>query len=129
MDDALSMGGLQRVDQLRGKPQRGVHRQAAAHFEVVAQRTALQVVHDHEVVVVLDANVDDAHDVRVLQAPGRTRLALEARHDILIVDQVPVKHLDDYKALHARLKGPVDFGHSALCHALDQFIFAQFLSV
>ena len=78
------------ADQLRAQAQRSFGRHATARLEIVAQRAALQEIHHHEVVVVLDTDVDDTHDVRMLQAPSRTRLALEARHDILVVDQVPV---------------------------------------
>ena len=65
----------------------------------------------------VQAGVEDLHDVGVDQARGRLRLALEARHERGVVGEVLGEQLDRHLALQAQVEREVDGGHPAEARA------------
>ena len=84
------------------------------------------------------AGVEHLHDVRVNQACGGLRLALETRDERRILGEVLGEQLDGHLALQAQIEGEVDGGHPAETESALQAVapgdlyrrsFAAFLSL
>jgi hypothetical protein len=94
MHDALLVGVVQRVEYVCSQPDRGwrVHRRAERVGEGGA---GVDVLRDEVDVAVLLAIVIDWEDIGVRQSGKRSRLQLEARHEMRIRDTVKDFHRDE----------------------------------
>jgi hypothetical protein len=70
------------------------------------------VLHGQEHHAVVIALVVDAHDVRVVELGGRSRLADEPLREVVVVAQAGMHHLDRDSAVEADVGGLVDTGHA-----------------
>ncbi len=89
---------------------------ALAGADDAGQVPPVDELHRQVEVVVLPAQVEDLHDVGVLQRDGDPRLVQEHRHERRVRGQLGQDPLDDADALEAadaREAGPVDLGHPA----------------
>jgi hypothetical protein len=76
---------------------------------------AVDVLHDDEVRVVADADVEDLDAVRMRQVRRQARLVEEHRDELLLLGQVRQDALDRdllFEALEPRAFGPEHFGHA-----------------
>ena len=76
MDDAGGVRGVERIGDLHGEVEQRVDRQRRA-VDAVAQRLAVEQLHDEERQIAVPADVVERADVRVVQRRGRPGLALE----------------------------------------------------
>ena len=81
----------------------------------------------HHVVMqaVLLADVEDGHDVGVVQPGRRLRLAAEPRPQLLVGEQVRRQHLDGDAAAQGFVLGLVDHAHPAAADLADEAILAE----
>ena len=86
---------------------------------------AVDVLHDDEVGVVADADVEDLHAVRVREVRGEARLVEEHRDELLLLGEVRQDALDRdllLEALEARALGAEHLGHAARRELLDDAV-------
>ena len=78
-------------------------------------RLAVDVLHDDEVAarLVVEAEVEDLHDVRVHEPRGGERLAPEARDEARVLGEVLGEQLDRDVALQPRVERELDGRHAA----------------
>ena len=108
------VGGVQaseRVDRDR-HDELGGPRGLVAPQEAI-ERHALHVVHDHEVAAAVVAEVDRAHDVRVVEARGDARLVHQHVDELGVLAEVGVHHLQRVEPGEARLAGDAGEVHRA----------------
>ncbi len=89
-------------------------------------RLAADVLHDDEVAAgrVVEAEVEDLHDVRVHEPRGGERLAAEARDELRVVGEVLGEQLDRDLALEPAVEGELDGRHAAEAEALAELVAA-----
>ena len=85
----------------------------ASLADELLERAALEVLHRDVVGAVPLAAVEDADDVRVLQAGGAGRLAPEALDELVVLGEAAVQELQRDLAAELRVLGAVDVGHAA----------------
>ena len=110
VDDAARVGLLQRRGHLLPEVDDPVHVERAAR-EKLAQVLALDVLHGDEVRPLVDADVVDVRDVRVVEGRSGARLALEPLAVDLVDGQLRREHLDRDGPLQPRVPRPVDLSH------------------
>jgi hypothetical protein len=79
----------------------------------VTQGPARHVLHRQEHGAVVGALVVDGDDVGVGQPGGRLGLADEPGHELLVLGQLRMHHLDGDRAVEPAVQGEVDGGHAA----------------
>ena len=99
-------------------------RRRAALADDLLERPALDVLHRDVVGAVPLAAVEDADDVRVLQAGGARRLAAEALDELLVLGEAAVEQLERDAAAELLVLGAVDVGHAAGAEPLDDAVAA-----
>src|SRR5215208_7788573 len=77
------------------------------------ERLALHVLEDDVRVVVVLAEVDHGHDVRMAEAGDRTRFAPEALELVGVRGDLAVQQLDRDPPLQGLVEGPIDGRHPA----------------
>ena len=87
-------------------------RQRAARRRLL-ERLALDVLHDQVVDVVLQADVVERADVRMIQAGDDLRFALKPLAAVRIVRQMFRQGLDRDGAVQAGVEGAIDLAHAA----------------
>ncbi len=119
MDDPRAVRVVERVRERGQDAHRLVHGDLAPVAQDDLQRGSLQVLHD-EVVL---AHVEDAHDARVGEAPGRLGLAAEPAQVLLAGlagEELLLDRLHRDHALHHRIEAAIHAAHRALADlALD----------
>jgi hypothetical protein len=93
--------------------------------ETLRQGGPVDVLHDHEVGVVDDIEVDDAHDVGMPKSGDRSCLGLEAGANGGVPSHVRVQHLDGHGLLQPGMRGLVHRGHAAPAHELGDRVAPQ----
>ena len=91
-----------------------VHVRGARHQ--VADRVALDVLHHEVVLLVLDADLEDRNDVRVVEAGREARLVEEHLDEVLLLGEVRVQPFDRDETLETRDADEareVDGGHAS----------------
>ena len=112
--DAVRVRGLQRRRDLLGELD-GLHRRGrAAGREERRERAPLDVLHHDVLRVAVGAGVEDAHDVRVVQARRGLRLTAEPRDESGVAVERVEEDLDRDGAVERRVEAPEDLGHPAL---------------
>ena len=88
--------------------------------------SALDVLHDDVVAAadLVEAEVEDLHDVRVHEARGRQRLAAKARDELAVVGEMLGQQLDRDLALEAAVDRDLDGRHAAVAEALPELVAA-----
>ena len=124
VDDAARVGLLQRRGHLLPEVDDPVHVERAAREEL-AQVLALDVLHGDEVRPVVDADVVDVRDVRVVEGRGGARLALEPLAVDLVDGQLRGQHLDRDGAVEPRVPRPVDLPHAAGARGGEDLVRAE----
>ena len=112
VDDALGMGGDERIGHLGADPEHVRHRELPALHQL-PERAALEQLHDQVGLAVLLADVVDGADVRMTQPRGRAGLALEPLAALRVVGEIPGQHLERDRAVEPRVARPVDLPHPA----------------
>ena len=120
MDDALSMGGVQRIGDLTGDGQGVGDRKppslepgAPSRFDRLPQRWALDQLHDECCRALGALDAIDRGDVRMIQRGQHFRFAAEPGEPIGIGGDGRRQHLDRDLALQIRIGGAVDLAHAA----------------
>ena len=113
VDDLVSVRLGERAQDLAGELDRRQRRRRALADEQLLQRRAVEVLHRDVVGVLGLAAVVDADDVRVAEAGGGPRLALEALDELLVTGVTLVQDLQGDLAAELLVLGQVDLGHAA----------------
>jgi hypothetical protein len=115
VDDPRGVRGADRAQHLEHDGRQRLEGQRPVALEAVAQRLALQEVHDHDrrAVGQLD-DVADLDDVGVRHHGGRARLAHEALAYDLIRRPVCPEHLERHGLARDGVRGRPDDAHAAL---------------
>ena len=114
MRDPEVVRDRQRAERLREEVDDARARERPLRCNQVPQVLPVQELHrDVEQPVVVLAVVEDADRVRVVEARGRLRLAVEARREHRVARQLPVHHLDGDDLLERGLPCAVDGPHRA----------------
>ena len=103
--------GAQDLDRDVDRPRRG--RAAPSLADELLERAPVEVLHRDVVGAVPLAAVEDADDVRVLQAGGARGLAAEALDELGVLGEAAVEQLERDLAAELRVLGAVDVGHPA----------------
>ena len=98
------------VGDLGGELQKLVERERTFN---VAQRGAIDVFHDEKVGLVLDADLVDRDDVRMIQRRGGARFALEALEVRGVSEELLLEHLDGDRAAELEILRSVDRSHAS----------------
>ena len=112
MDDAVGVGGGQRVGDLPGPVQGLAHRDRAAR-QPLPEGLALEQLGDDVRRPLVDPDVVDRDDVGVVQPAREPGLLLQAAEDARVAGQGLSHHLDGHLALQAAVPGAVDLRHPA----------------
>ena len=114
MNDALLVRDVERVADLDEQPRRARLGEASLDDEHVEEVLPLEQLHRHVEELAVDAPVDDAHRVRVLQVRRGLRFPAEAPDERRVGVHVRVHDLERDLARLSVLLGAVDLGHRAL---------------
>src|SRR5713226_1164695 len=125
MDEHLIMDILQRAGHLFDVGDDALERQAGMFGEELAQGAVGSVVHDHERGQVLDAHVQHAHNMGMLQLRQRTRLVKKFARPLTNI--APVEDFDGDGYIQVKVFAVIDLGKSAAPKQTPQAIFAQLL--
>ncbi len=113
MDHAVAMGEAGRLQDLRAQVDHPLLRQRRLFDHDLLERLPRQVLHRDVVGAVVAPAVEDADHVRVLQPGRRAGLAPEALHELLVLGEAPVQHLERDLPAEVGVLGAVDVGHPA----------------
>jgi len=123
VDDVLAVEIAEREQRLVRDLERQGDTGRALHAEELRQVDAVDELHD-EVgrPLVVEGEVQDGADVRVLQARRRPRLLEEAPLQVLVGDRVGPHDLDDPDLVEEPMADAVDRPHPALAQAVQDFV-------
>ena len=110
MEDALGVGGLERVGDLPARSQDLVHRERRAH-DALLEGLARDELEDEEADGVELLEAVDRRDVRVVQGREDVRLAREAREAVRVLREGVREDLDRDVALQARVARAPHLAH------------------
>ncbi len=113
MNDAGFVGFAHRAQHLLQKAKGFVGAQLALRGDAVSQRLPLQHLHRDERGPLLDAVVEDLHDVRAAQRRGGLGLAQETPQHLFVAGDRRIEQLDRDRALQLDVLGPPDRAHTA----------------
>src|SRR5205823_3471854 len=120
VDDAVFVRVLERFEDLIDEVERFGDREPALSIHPLAERLALEKLHDQEEGAARCApEVGDAHDVLIVETRGRLRFALEAFDDLWDDRQLRSKELHGHLLRHQRVLDTVDSAHTARPEAAD----------
>ncbi|MFO0744357.1 MAG: hypothetical protein U1F43_01615 [Myxococcota bacterium] len=121
VDDAGRVGLGQRLEDLRAEAAGVEQRQRRLAAEVARERLALEVLHRQEQAPVLRlAELDELHDMRMVEPGDDARLLLEARDLARVARQLRDEDLQRHRPLDAELGGAIDGAEAASAEqALD----------
>ena len=89
-----------------------LNRQAAAGQPGV-KRVALEQLRDHIRGAVMEADIEDSHDVRMIQRGGGAGLLLEPLEALWCRRDARGQDFDRHVAIETQIVGPVDLAHTA----------------
>jgi len=122
------MGITHRVEQGAEDVDHVIHRQHRAARVIIIQqsleRGALDVLHDHIVLVALGVEIEDLHDVGVMELGHGLRLTPKAAYEVGLVGEVGMQDFDSDPAVEVGVVAVVDLGHAAAAQAFEHLIFA-----
>ena len=113
VDHAVAVGEARGLEDLRADVDHALLCQRRLGGHDVLERAPREVLHRDVVGALVLAAVEDAHHVRVVEAGGRLRLAAEALHELLVLREAPVQHLDRDLPAEVAVLSAVDVRHSA----------------
>ena len=123
VDDAVAGARTRARRRCRRRcPRSGREPRSASCVDHVAQRPAVDVLHDDERRAVLLAPVEDADDVGVVQARGGLRLAPEPLDERGVARELGGEHLERDGAVELRVAGEVHVGHAAVRDLADDLV-------
>jgi hypothetical protein len=119
MHDPVAMGVVKPLAGLLDDRDRLVDLDPAVVAQDLGARGSLDVLHHDEVLArdLVLAGVEHLHDVRMHEARGGLRLALEARHEGGVIGEVLGEQLDRDLALESLIEGSVHGRHAAEAEA------------
>ena len=127
MHDALAVEVDERVGDLDPELDRGRDRQAALAAQPLAQRLALDVLHD-EVEAALLARAEHLDDRRVGEALADRLLALEAAVEDQVAGVLEVRHLERHRVAVLAIAGAEDGRHPAARDDVQQLVLIERLA-
>jgi len=89
------------------------------------QTLALDESHGIIMVATALADIEDGHDVRMIQVGGRSRLGSEPNHISAAGEGAADDHLEGHDAAGVDLNGAVDDSHAAPRHFLQQLVITK----
>ena len=125
VDDALAVQVPQGEKRLVGDLEGERQARPPVQLEEIRHVDAVDELHDeigHAGVV--DGEVVDRADVRVLQPRGGPRLLDEPAPQILVRDDARLHHLDDADLLEKAVADPIDGAHAALADLVEDLVLA-----
>ena len=121
VDDALVVRGGEPLGDL-ARVVDGLARRQRAAVQAAAQRFAFEQLRDDVGRAVVDADVVDGQDVRVIELPGGARLLLEAMQPARIRRERLGDQLDRDVAPETRIARAVDLAHAAGAEPADDLV-------
>ena len=122
MDDAVRMRERERGAHVAGDLGGALGQQRPFLSDDVAQRPALDVLHDDVVRAVVRAGVVHADDVRMVQRRGRLCFAAEARDEVRVAGELDQQRLDRDRAAEHTVPAEVYLGHAARTEPVAQLV-------
>ena len=119
--EAGAMDRAERARQSLGDDQRAKERKADVALETIAQRLAVHELH-HEERRIAENEVEEAHDVRVLNRRDRSRLALKSRLEDGVAHELRLEHLDGDAQANGRVLGDEHLPHATGAEQLDHAV-------
>ena len=110
VDDPLGVGVLETRADLVADGEGEVHRELFPPVEDIPEALAFDELHHHHVRSLVDAEIDDLHDVLVIERGGCFGLEDEAPGEVLVGGEVVVELLDGDDAVERGLDRPVQDG-------------------
>ena len=118
VDDAVGVGGVQRVRNLSREVQHQTKRERPA-VHVLLERLALEQLHGDELRALELVDLVDRADVRVIERRGGARLAQKPIGGLLIADAIGRQKLERHEARELDVLGLVDDAHAARADGLE----------
>jgi hypothetical protein len=112
VDHAALVRETGRAQDLDADVDGALRRQRRFALDQVLERATGQQLHRDVVGAVVAAAVEHVHHVRVLQPRGRRGLAPEALHELLVLGEAAVQHLQGHLAPEVRVLGAVHVRHA-----------------
>lgn len=113
MDQACAVRDGEGLENRSGDGSGGVRGHRAAFAQQLAQRAALDELHDQEGVLAVAALVVDADQPGMVEPGYRAGLELEAREELRIGGELWVHHLDRDRSVQTQVHAAVHGGHAA----------------
>src|SRR5271157_2247363 len=124
VDDALLVGRLQRLGEVKYHSQRRFERQARAADEPV-QRLALHILHHQVRPVAIKATIENRHDVGMGKTGRRPGFALKPLERVWIGMARGGEHLDGHRAVKGQVATAVNHPESPAAQPVDDLILAN----
>jgi hypothetical protein len=124
VEDAALMRVVHRLGGLGHQPCRGARVGGVVGQPLLEARPADEL-HGEVAPPVVLADLEDRHDVRVVQQRDRLGLVLEPSQFVIAGQDVGPEHLEGDGPIEADLAGAVDDPHAAAAHLLDQLVVAE----
>jgi hypothetical protein len=119
--DPARVGGVERVGDLdRQREQRGHWHRTAV--DRLLQRLSLEKLGHHVGPAVVDADVVDREDVRMIQRRGRAGFLVESREASRVAGEGQWQYLDRDVTNEPRVPRPIDFAHAARAQGREDFV-------
>ena len=112
MDDAVLVGGFERIGNLLGDEQGLIGRDRPCR-KAVGKCRPLDQLHHEGVHAARLFDAVDSSDVRVIQRGERPGLALESGEPLRVLGKALGQDLDRHVALQLAVPGPIDLAHAA----------------
>ena len=120
VDDALGVGVLERIQNLREEIQRLPPAKAALLLDILLERDPVEIFHDDIVEIVVEGHVVDLDNISVVQNRDGAGFIFKAHAKLLVGQKFLLEHLDGDRAAVLHVDRAVDNGHAAHAdHALN----------
>ncbi|GIW12890.1 MAG: hypothetical protein KatS3mg062_0329 [Tepidiforma sp.] len=115
VDDALAVGICKSIGELAAQPNRLAVRQSPLRLDELSERIPVDVLRDDVAPALVFAGVEDADDVRMLEASHDARLTLERSHCFGVdgFGERGVEEFDGDPSAEAKVLGEPDLSHAA----------------
>src|ERR1700758_3018314 len=107
MDDALGVGGFERVGDLNAEIEYFLERHGPA-TDYALQRLAIEILHDDEGAAVFFADVVNGADIGMIEGRGGLGFAAEALEGLAILGHFFGQEFQGYRTVKARVLSFID---------------------
>ena len=121
MDDAFTVGGVERVGNLSAQLQQQLNFQRLAH-DAVLQGFAVEKLHGDKSPAVFFADVVDGADIGMVQRRRRFGFAAKSFQSLAILGQIFGQEFKRHEAVEPYVLGLIDHAHPAPAQLLDDAV-------